>query len=1016
MPSPRFGATKFRNAVPHFPPRDEWYRSSLPHAADAPPNTSQFSSVVKTNREHVVTLAPSGDASIRAYDAVGAKEGEAWAGKLGAGVADWDLGRLEGGELIVAGTNGTVSYYNAGGAAAPELRHSFTLQGKPTNVYLHPTTGGIALASTATAPAAIYDLGAAATQATLTLTPTDGQALWSSAWSSDGRLVGSVSKKGTAYIWDARAGSAPVHEKAVALQPLKPARVAFVGPDLFVTSFSRTRSRQYSLLSVQNGLGATFTATLDNNQGPLVPLVDEERNIVYTIGRGDMSLRQIELSGPQGYQEVTHPLPSPATSGSLALAHWSTLPVMEAQVASVIVPIVDKDGDTLLPVQIKVPRKQLIDYHGDLFPDVLGTVPEQSAADWFGGSDAKPLPVSIDPSRRAEWEKKTTGWTGKAGGSAAPAAAPAPAPAEPAVSPALAAPAPAPASAPEPAAPKAVENGASATATAAVAAAATPAVSKAVDPPAPAQNGSASASPVEASTPANSVATPTPAVSTTPAAPVTPSGPSTPATATPSAATPATPAAATPVTTAPGQRYNPGWSRKYLGGKAPLNPTYDQIPAPATLHQDSVILRSTPKVAFFSIQGPGGRIAVQPLSKKGRVPNGGHGYLSGGVGVADFQVEPFGDRIVLAGEDGELRIWEIHEGGIEGPGPEPELIIQGNRIEKIVQVTFHPTAKDLLLVASNDSGKGHLRFFDLKIGLEQKVVPFGFEIWNFAIEPTGDRVAIATKKSEIVILDPRDDTKVARGKAHDSLRSFQLAWIDDTHVVSVGFNKGSMRKVQLYNVGEEVTNKGGSTLDVSPSVLFPVFDPDTSILFVWGKGERAIHAFEIHPDHANEPVAKLPSYNAASGAPQLAVVLLPKTAVDVRKVEVARALRLTAKTIEEVTFSIPRNKPAFFQDDIYVPTRDWSTPATGAEAWLEGDKSRQGVVDLRPADMTPLSQAPVTTTAARKKFVPAANVMSEEEKKKQEMDRLFQRAKMEDSDSDDEPQRRGGIPPPDDDW
>lgn len=771
--------------------------------------------------------------------------------------------------------------------------------------------------------------------------------------------MGSVSKKGNAYIWDARAGSAPVHEKAVALQPLKPARVAFVGPDLFVTSFSRSRARQYSLLSVQNGLGATFSATLDNSQGPLVPLVDEERNIVYTVGRGDMTLRQIELSGPQGYQEVTHALPSPATSGSLALAHWSTLPVMEAQIASVLVPIVDKDGDTILPVQIKVPRKQLIDYHGDLFPDVLGTVPEQSAADWFSGGDAKPLPVSIDPSRRAEWERKASEWKGKAGGNSVPAVAKTAAPAAaPVATPATVTPVPAPAAAPSPVvvkapeitAPAVVENGAS-EAAATPAQPATPpqpAVSRAVDPPAASQNGGAAASPVQA---------PAPAASVVPPAPTAPSAPATPAAASPTASAPATPSAATPTPATPGERYNPGWSRKYLGGKAPLNPTYDQIPAPATLHQDSVILRSTPKVAFFSIQGPGGRIAVQPLSKKGRVPNGGHGYLSGGVGVADFQVEPFGDRIVLAGEDGELRIWEVHEGGIEGPGPEPELIIQGNRIERIVQVTFHPTAKDLLLVASNDSGKGHLRFFDLKIGIEQKVVPFDFEIWNFAIEPTGDRVAIATKKSEIVILDPRDETKVVRGKAHDSLRSFQLAWIDEAHIVSVGFNRGSMRKVQLYDVGDEVTNKAGVTIDVSPSVLFPVFDPDTAILYVWGKGERAIHAFEIHPDHANEPVAKLPSYNAASGAPQLAVVLLPKTVVDVRKVEVARALRLTAKTIEEVTFSIPRNKPNFFQDDIYVPTRDWSTPATGAEKWLEGDKSRQGLLDLRPADLTPCKLA-----------------------------------------------------------
>lgn len=104
----QFGATKFRNAVPAVPARDHWYRTHLPSASDAPQNTVAYSSVVKTNREHVVTVTPSGDVSIRRYDAVGDKEGEAWQGKLGS-VADWDLSRLEGGDMVVAGADGTVS-------------------------------------------------------------------------------------------------------------------------------------------------------------------------------------------------------------------------------------------------------------------------------------------------------------------------------------------------------------------------------------------------------------------------------------------------------------------------------------------------------------------------------------------------------------------------------------------------------------------------------------------------------------------------------------------------------------------------------------------------------------------------------------------------------------------------------------------------------------------------------------------------------------------------------------------
>lgn len=99
-----FGATKFRNAVPAVPARDAWYRTGLPSAGDAPQNTTVYSSVVKTNREYVVTLAPSGEASIRPYSSVGENEGKVWQGKFGA-VSDWDLSRLEGGEVVVANGN-----------------------------------------------------------------------------------------------------------------------------------------------------------------------------------------------------------------------------------------------------------------------------------------------------------------------------------------------------------------------------------------------------------------------------------------------------------------------------------------------------------------------------------------------------------------------------------------------------------------------------------------------------------------------------------------------------------------------------------------------------------------------------------------------------------------------------------------------------------------------------------------------------------------------------------------------
>ena len=131
----------------------------------------------------------------------------------------------------------------------------------------------------------------------------------------------------------------------------------------------------------------------------------------------------------------------------------------------------------------------------------------------------------------------------------------------------------------------------------------------------------------------------------------------------------------------PSRPSNPNWSRKSLSAESPLDPTYDHVPSIATLHQDSLILKSTPRVAFFPIQGPGGRLGVHPLNKKGRIAVGGEGYLSGGVEMTDFAVEIFrkegGGRVAMAGEDGVIRVWQVDVDGVQGAGPDPQLMLKG---------------------------------------------------------------------------------------------------------------------------------------------------------------------------------------------------------------------------------------------------------------------------------------------------------------------------------------------------
>ena len=63
---------------------------------------------------------------------------------------------------------------------------------------------------------------------------------------------------------------------------------------------------------------------------------------------------------------------------------------------------------------------------------------------------------------------------------------------------------------------------------------------------------------------------------------------------------------------------------------------------------------------------------------------------------------------------------------------------------------------------------------------------------------------------------------------------------------------------------------------------------------------------------------------------------LPKNVLDVKNVEFARAYRLTSNTIEPISFTVPRVKTVFFQDDLFPMTKVLWEPALSAQEWFQG--------------------------------------------------------------------------------
>lgn len=93
-------------------------------------------------------------------------------------------------------------------------------------------------------------------------------------------------------------------------------------------------------------------------------------------------------------------------------------------------------------------------------------------------------------------------------------------------------------------------------------------------------------------------------------------------------------------------------------------------------------------------------------------------------------------------------------------------------------------------------------------------------------------------------------------------------------------------------------------LDVSPATLVPFYDEDSSTLFVTGRGDTTIYAYEVTEE---APYFCPLSHHRCSSLHQ-GLSFLPKNQCDVRNVEFAKCYRLTNNSIEPLIFTVPRIK------------------------------------------------------------------------------------------------------------
>lgn len=758
-------------------------------------------------------------------------------------------------------------------------------------------------------------------------------------WKGDGSLLISSGRDKILNIWDPRAQH--IAQECTGHQNQRDSRILWLGDSNVVlsTGFGYSREREAAFRDVRK-LDQPLSSILgESSLGILIPLYDQDTKMLFMAAKADTTVYFYEvLDSDPYYTEGAIRFSGEVQVKGVGLVPKRALPVMTGEVNRVLL----LGSDCVVPIKYIVPRKSYRDFHPDLYPDTYGAEPSMTMSDWMDGRNIPISKITLDPMN------KPPGGLLKQDrilGSAVIET----------LSKSLT-------SCNKPNNPASRSNSISGIPSPAMLRRSQHSISR--DWEGLVDTNSDIPKP---SKPPKPLLGPKPFVSTSK-----PNGDSCQKSISPevppsSSVTPGSPnvilrRSGQAAESTPSQPRRSRFSVRvtkfrHLNGDVGRKETHitnlcklsKAVPGECDVFQVNCTRAAIP------LAGEGGHLAILELSKRGRMQSGVVPSIICGTTVMDFAWDPFDPkRLAVACDDGTIQIWVVPEDGLNQSITDPKEVLNGHT-EKVQMVKFHPTASDVLASASHDLT---ICIWDL-VTKQQKILLSGHidQIFSIAWSPDGKYLASVCKDQKLRIFEPRSSEDAIReGPGPQGSRGARVIWVmGGSHLVTTGFSRVSERLINLYDAKDLSMVLATEGLDVSPSILVPYYDEDSSTLFMTGRGDSTVYAFEV----ARDGICFHPlSHYKCSGPPHQAVAFLPKNACDVTKVEFAKSFRLTPTTIEPLTFSVPRLRKEFFQDDLFPETRVTWESVLSSDQWFSGSNKESKRISLRPDGMSPLSEAP----------------------------------------------------------
>uniref|UniRef100_A0A915ITI8 Coronin n=1 Tax=Romanomermis culicivorax TaxID=13658 RepID=A0A915ITI8_ROMCU len=360
---------------------------------------------------------------------------------------------------------------------------------------------------------------------------------------------------------------------------------------------------------------------------------------------------------------------------------------------------------------------------------------------------------------------------------------------------------------------------------------------------------------------------------------------------------------------------------------------------------DSLFCAVNTKFIAVIVQGSGGPFTVIPISKTGRIDKD-YPIVDAHRGPClDVCWCPFNDNVIAScSEDCTAKIWHIPDGGLTKSLKTPIVELLGHQ-KRVSSIVWHPTANNVLLTAGAD-----LKIFLWNVGTAEALIEIDGHpdlIWSVDFNYNGSKIVTTCKDKQIRIIDPRSGRILQQAVGHEGVKPQRAIFLKDGKIFTTGFTKRSERVYALREENNLDVPIVSDELDTSNGVLFPLYDPDTGLLYLCGKGDSNVRYYEVNDD---PPFVHFINVYGTS-EPQRGIGFMPKRGLNVNENEIARIYKCTNKgLIDVLKFFVPR-KSELFQDDLYPDTKS-AVPALSADEWMGGKDADPILVSVRPDKQT----------------------------------------------------------------